>query len=562
MESTNNVSKDFIREIIDQDLKTNKYDGRVHTRFPPEPNGYLHIGHAKSICLNFGIAEEYGGLCNLRFDDTNPTKEEEEYVKSIIENVKWLGFDWKDRLLFGSDYFNKMYEYALQLVKDGKAYVDEQSAEEISWFRGTTTTPGENSPYRDRPIEENLDLFKRMKAGEFGDGEKVLRAKIDMSHPNLNMRDPIMYRILHASHHRTEDKWCIYPMYDWAHGLEDSIEGITHSICTLEFENHRPLYDWFLDELGVYHPQQIEFARLNLTYTVMSKRMLLELVEGKYVNGWDDPRLPTISGMRRRGYSPTSIRNFCKRIGVAKVNSMVDFDFLEYCVREDLNRTAQRFMGVLNPLKVVIENYPDEKIEEIEAINNPEDPNAGSRKIPFSKVLYIEQDDFMEEPPKKFYRLAPGREVRFRYAYFITCKEAIKEDDKIVELRCTYDPDTQGGYAPDGRKVKATIHWVSAESAINAEVRLYDRLFTTKDPAGEKGKDFKDFLNPKSLEVLKSCKIEPDVKKLKPLERFQFERLGYFCIDPDTTQENIVINRTVTLRDIWAKIQKRQQNKS
>jgi len=562
MESTNDISKDFIREIIDEDIKTNKYNGRVHTRFPPEPNGYLHIGHAKSICLNFGIAEEYKGLCNLRFDDTNPTKEEEEYVKSIIEDVRWLGFDWEDRLLFGSDYFDQMYEYALQLVKDGKAYVDEQSAEEISWYRGTTTTPGENSPYRDRSIEENLDLFKRMKAGEFGDGKKVLRAKIDMSHPNLNMRDPIMYRILHASHHRTKDKWCIYPMYDWAHGLEDSIEGITHSICTLEFENHRPLYDWFLDELGIYHPQQIEFARLNLTYTVMSKRMLLELVEGKFVNGWDDPRLPTISGMRRRGYSPSSIRNFCKRIGVAKVNSMVDFDFLEYFVREDLNKTALRFMGVLRPLKVVIENYPEDKIEEIEAINNPEDSSAGTRKIPFSKVLYIEQDDFMENPPKKFYRLAPGREVRFRYAYFITCKEVIKKDDKIIELRCTYDPETKGGYAPDGRKVRATIHWVSAESAIDAEVRLYDRLFTIKDPAGEKGKDFKDFLNPNSLETLNSCKIEPDVKKLNPLDRFQFERLGYFCIDPDTTNEKLIINRTVTLKDVWAKIQQKQQNKN
>jgi glutaminyl-tRNA synthetase len=561
MESTENVSKDFIREIIDEDLKTNKYDGRVHTRFPPEPNGYLHIGHAKSICLNFGIAEEYDGLCNLRFDDTNPTKEEEEYVKSIIEDVKWLGFDWEDRLLFGSDYFDQMYEYAFQLLKDGKAYVDEQSAEEISWYRGTTTTPGENSPYRDRPIEENLDLFKRMKAGEFGDGEKVLRAKIDMSHPNLNMRDPIMYRILHASHHRTKDKWCIYPMYDWAHGLEDSIEGITHSICTLEFENHRPLYDWFLDELGVYHPQQIEFARLNLTFTVMSKRMLLELVEGKYVNGWDDPRLPTISGMRRRGYSPSSIRNFCKRIGVAKVNSMVDFDFLEHCVREDLNKTALRFMGVLRPLKVVIENYPDEEVEEIEAINNPEDPSAGKRKVPFSKILYIDQDDFMENPPKKFFRLAPGREVRFRYAYFIKCNEVIKKDDKIVELKCSYDPSTKGGYAPDGRKVRATIHWVSARSAIDAEVRLYDRLFTIKDPTDQKGKDFKEFLNPKSLEILKSCKIEPAIKKLKPLDRFQFERLGYFCIDPNSSEENILINRTVTLRDIWAKIKKKQQNK-
>ena len=562
MQSTENVSKDFIREIIDEDIKTNKYEGRVHTRFPPEPNGYLHIGHAKSICLYFGIAEEYSGLCNLRFDDTNPAKEEEEYVKSIIEDVRWLGFDWEDRLLFGSDYFDQMYDYAVQLIKDGKAYVDDLSADEISWYRGTTTTPGENSPNRDRSIEENLSFFEKMKAGEFDDGVKVLRAKIDMSHPNLNMRDPIMYRILHASHHRTKDRWCIYPMYDWAHGLEDSIEGITHSICTLEFENHRPLYDWFLDALKVYHPQQIEFARLNLTFTVMSKRMLLELVEGKYVKGWDDPRLPTISGMRRRGYSPESIRNFCKRIGVAKVNSMVDFDFLEHCVREDLNKKALRFMGVLRPLKVVIENYPDGQLEEIEAINNPEDPKAGTRKIPFSKVLYIEQDDFIENPPKKFYRLAPGREVRFRYAYFITCKEVIKKDDKIIELRCTYDPETKGGYAPDGRKVKATIHWVSAENAIDAEVRLYERLFTVKDPAGQKGIDFKDFLNPDSLEILNLCKVEPEVKKLQTLDNFQFERLGYFCIDPDTTNEKLIINRTATLRDIWAKIQKQQENKN
>jgi len=561
MKSTDDITTDFIREIIDEDLKTNKYNGRVHTRFPPEPNGYLHIGHAKSICLNFGIAKDYNGLCNLRFDDTNPAKEEEEYVKSIMKDVRWLGFNWDDRLFFGSDYFDQMYEYAVQLVKDGKAFVDDLSAEEISAYRGTLTQPGVNSPHRDRAKEENLNLLERMKAGEFGDGEKVLRAKIDMSHPNLNMRDPVMYRILHASHHRTKDKWCIYPMYDWAHGLEDSIEGITHSICTLEFENHRPLYDWFLDALNVYHPQQIEFARLNLTYTIMSKRMLLELVEGKYVNGWDDPRLPTISGMRRRGYSPSSIKNFCKRIGVAKVNSMVDFDFLEHCVREDLNKTAPRFMGVLRPLKVIIENYPDNKIEEIEAINNPEDPKAGIRKIPFSKILYIEQDDFMEDPPKKFYRLAPGREVRFRYAYFITCKETIKKDDKIVELRCTYDPATKGGYAPDGRKVKATIHWVSADHAIDAEVRLYERLFTIKDPAGQKDADFKDFLNPNSLEILKSCKIEPHIQKLKPLDRFQFERLGYFCIDQDTTKEKLIINRTVTLRDVWAKIQQQQQTK-
>ena len=562
MDSKNNESKDFIREIIDEDLKTKKYKGRVHTRFPPEPNGYLHIGHAKSICLNFGIAEDYKGKCNLRFDDTNPSKEEEEYVKSIIEDVKWLGFDWEDRLFFGSDYFDQMHDYAVQLIKKGKAYVDDLSADDISNLRGTLTRHGVESFYRDRPVEENLKLFEKMKAGDFPDGEKVLRAKIDMAHPNLNMRDPVMYRILHESHHRQGDKWCIYPMYDWAHGLEDSIEDITHSICTLEFENHRPLYDWFLDELGVYHPQQIEFARLNLTYTVMSKRMLKELVDEKHVNGWDDPRLPTISGMRRRGYSPTSIRNFCSRIGVAKVNSIVDFGFLEYCVREDLNKTAPRYMGVLHPLKVVIENYPEDKVEEMEAINNPEDPKAGTRKIPFSKTLYIEQEDFMEDPPKKFYRLAPGREVRFRYAYLVTCQKAFKKDGKIVELRCTVDPETRGGNAPDNRKVKSTIHWVSADHAVDAEVRLYDRLFIIEDPAGQKDAGFKDFLNPDSLKILKSCKVESGLKKLKSLDRFQFERLGYFCIDPDTTKDKLVINKTVGLRDTWAKVQQKQQRNS
>jgi glutaminyl-tRNA synthetase len=561
MESKKNISKDFIREIIDNDIKTNKYNRRVHTRFPPEPNGYLHIGHAKSICLNFGIAEEYNGKCNLRFDDTNPAKEEAEYVKSIIEDVKWLGFDWEDRLLFGSDYFQQMYEYAVQLIKKGKAYIDDLTADEITAFRGTLTNPGMNSPNRERSIEENLELFEQMKNGKFGNGEKVLRAKIDMAHANLNMRDPVMYRILHASHHRTGDTWCIYPMYDWAHGLEDSIEEITHSICTLEFENHRPLYDWFLDELEVYHPQQIEFARLNLTYTVMSKRMLLELVKEGHVNGWDDPRLPTISGMRRRGYSPDAIRTFCSRIGVAKVNSMVDFDFLEHCIREDLNKTSHRFMGVLRPLKVIIDNYSDNKTEEFDAINNPEDSNAGTRKIKFSKKLFIEQDDFMEDPPKKFYRLAPGREVRFRYSYLVTCTDVIKKNGEVVELHCTIDPETRGGYAPDGRKVKSTIHWISAENALNAEVRLYDRLFTSKDPAGQKNADFRDFLNPNSLEVLTSCKVEPSVGDLKPFDRFQFERLGYFCIDPDTLNEHLIINRTVTLRDIWAKIKKQQQKK-
>lgn len=553
--------RDFIRDIINEDLRTNKYGGRVHTRFPPEPNGYLHIGHAKSICLNFGIAEEYKGKCNLRFDDTNPAKEEEEYVKSIIEDVRWLGFDWEDRLFFASDYFDQMYEYAVQLTKKGKAYVDDSTAEEISKTRGTWTTPGENSPYRNRSIEENLDLFERMRAGEFGDGEKVLRAKIDMTHPNMNMRDPIVYRILHASHHNTGDKWCIYPMYDWAHGLEDSIENITHSICTLEFENHRPLYDWFLDQIEVYHPQQIEFARLNITYTVMSKRLLKMLVDGGHVSGWDDPRLPTISGIRKRGYSPSAIRAFAKRIGVAKVNSNVDFEFLEHCVRDDLNKTAPRFMGVLRPLKVVIENYPEDKTEDMEAVNNPEDPKAGTRKVPFSRELYIEQEDFMEDPPKKFYRLAPGREVRFRYAYFVSCKEAIKEDGKIVELRCTVDPETKGGNAPDGRKVKSTLHWVSAAHALDCEVRLYDKLFTVPDPSGQKDANFKDFINPNSLEVLSRCKVEPAVKDLKPLDRIQFERLGYFCVDPDSISEKLVFNRTVGLRDTWAKIQKQQQKK-
>jgi glutaminyl-tRNA synthetase len=556
MKETPPVQRDFIRDIIDEDLKTNKYKGRVHTRFPPEPNGYLHIGHAKSICLNFGIAEDYNGLCNLRFDDTNPTKEEEEYVQSIIDNVKWLGFDWEDRLFFASDYFDQMYDYAIQLVTAGKAYVDDLTADEIANYRGTLTKPGKNSPSRDRSVQENLDLFQRMKAGEFADGEKVLRAKIDMAHPNLNMRDPVMYRILHASHHRTGDTWCVYPMYDWAHGLEDSVEGITHSICTLEFENHRPLYDWFLDALGVYHPQQIEFARLNLTYTVMSKRLLLQLVQGGFVSGWDDPRLPTISGMRCRGYSPSSIRSFCKRIGVAKFNSMVDFEFLEYCVREDLNKSSARYMGVLRPLKVVLENYPEHQVEELEAVNNPEDPGMGSRKVPFSKTLFIEQDDFMESPPKEFYRLAPDREVRLRYAYFIKCNKVVKKDGKVVELHCTYDPATKGGYAPDGRKVKSTIHWVSASHAVSAEVRLYDRLFTVEDPTGQKEKDFKEFLNPHSLEILNNCKIEPAVRHLKPFDRFQFERLGYFCVDPATTEKKLVMNRTVELRDSWAKIKK------
>ncbi|MEF8848513.1 MAG: glutamine--tRNA ligase/YqeY domain fusion protein [Candidatus Thermoplasmatota archaeon] len=553
MISEEKKSKDFIREIIEKDLEKNKHGGRIHTRFPPEPNGYLHIGHAKSICLNFGIAEEYEGLCNLRFDDTNPSKEEKEYVKSIKEDVKWLGFDWEDRLYFASDYFEQMYEYAVDLVKKGKAYVDDQTPEEISHNRGTFTEPGKESPYRNRSVEENLEQLEKMKKGEFKDGEKVLRAKIDMSHPNINMRDPVMYRILHSSHHRTGDKWCIYPTYDWAHGLEDSIEKITHSLCTLEFENHRPLYDWFLDQLDIYHPQQIEFARLNLSYTVMSKRMLKKLIDEGYVDGWDDPRLPTIKGLRRRGFSPASIRDFCREIGVAKVDSLIDYGFLEHCLRQDLNKKARRFLGVLRPLRVVIENYPEDKVEQMEAINNPEDKSAGTRKLPFSKNLFIERTDFMENPHKKFYRLAPGREVRLRYGYFITCKDVIKEDGKIVGIRCTYDPETKGGYAPDGRNVKSTIHWVSSDHAVDAEVRLYNRLFTVEDPTDDDFKEFTDFINPDSLEVLKGCKIEPNITKLNPYDRFQFERRGYFCIDPGTTSDNLVINRSVELRGKWKK---------
>ncbi len=551
----------FIRAIIEEDLKNNRFGGRVHTRFPPEPNGYLHIGHAKAICLNFGLAEEFGGKCNLRFDDTNPTKEEEEYVQSIIEDVRWLGFDWGDRLYFASDYFEQMYQWAEQLIKAGKAYVCDLSPEQIREYRGTLTEPGRNSPYRDRSVEENLDLFRRMRAGEFPDGARVLRAKIDMASPNLNMRDPVMYRILHARHHRTGDKWCIYPTYDWAHGLEDSIEGITHSICTLEFEDHRPLYDWFLDQLGIYHPQQIEFARLNLTYTVMSKRKLLELVQGGYVRGWDDPRMPTISGLRRRGYTPEAIRAFAERIGVAKRESTVDIALLEHCVREDLNRRAPRFMAVLRPLKLVLLNYPEGHVEELEAINNPEDPGMGTRKVPFSRVLYIEQDDFREIPPPKYYRLAPGREVRLRYAYFVKCVDVVKDDSgRVIEVHCTYDPATRGGDSPDGRKVKATLHWVSAAHALPAEVRLYDHLFRVPDPGDvPEGTDWKSYLNPHSLEVLTSCQVEPALRGAQPGFRCQLERQGYFCVDPDTTPERLVFNRTVTLRDTWAKIEKSLQ---
>jgi len=552
---------DFIREIIEKDLENNKNDGRVHTRFPPEPNGYLHIGHAKSICLNFGIAEQYSGLCNLRFDDTNPSKEETEYVDSIIEDIRWLGFDWEDRLYYASDYFEQLYEYALKLIRDGKAYVDDLSAEQIREYRGTLTEPGKDSPYRNRSIEENLDLFERMKAGEFADGSRVLRAKIDMASGNVNMRDPVMYRVLRATHHRTGDKWCIYPMYDWAHGQSDSIEGITHSICDLDFEDHRPLYDWFLDQLGVHHPQQIEFARLNLTYTVMSKRKLKELVDGGYVSDWDDPRMPTISGMRRRGYSPESIRRFCDRIGVAKRDSIVDVALLEHYVREDLNRRALRVMGVLRPLRLVIDNYPEDQVEELDAVNNPEDSSMGTRKIPFSRVLFIEQQDFREDPPKKFFRLAPGREVRLRYAYIIKCVDVVKSDTgEIIEVHCTYDPETRSGSSQSGRKVKGTLHWVSAEQALEAEVRLYDRLFSRENPMDtEEGRDFKDYVNADSLETLTGCLVEPGLAAAEPGSRLQFERQGYFCVDKDSTSTRLVFNRTVGLRDTWAKIEKMQE---
>ncbi|RJP34801.1 MAG: glutamine--tRNA ligase/YqeY domain fusion protein [Phycisphaerales bacterium] len=546
----------FIQQIIEEDNRTGKHGGRVHTRFPPEPNGYLHVGHAKSICLNFGLAEQYGGKCNLRFDDTNPEKEEEEYVRSIQEDIRWLGFDWEDRLYFASDYFQQMYDWAVELIRKGKAYVCDLTAEQTREYRGTLTAPGRPSPYRDRSVQENLDLFARMKAGEFPDGSRTLRAKIDVASPNLNMRDPVMYRILHARHHRTGDAWCIYPMYDWAHGLEDSIERITHSICTLEFENHRPLYDWFLDELGVFHPQQIEFARLELNHTVMSKRKLLQLVREGHVDGWDDPRMPTISGMRRRGYTPASIRAFCARVGVAKFNSTIDFAKLEHAVREDLNKTSPRVMAVLNPLKVVIENYPDAH-EALDAVNNPEDPDAGTRKVPFTRELYIERDDFMEDPPKKFFRLSPGSEVRLRYAYFITCTGVIKSDaGEVVELRCTYDPATRGGDSPDGRKVKATLHWVSAHYAIDAEVRLYDHLFAAEDPeAVPEGGTFLDNLNPNSLQVLQHCKVEPSLETAAPGDRFQFERHGYFCVDTRYSRPGKpVFNRTVALRDTWKKI--------
>ena len=553
-------SLDFIREIVARDLETGKNGNRVVTRFPPEPNGYLHIGHAKSICLNFGIAQEQSdgiGRCHLRFDDTNPEKEELEYIQSIKQDVRWLGFDWGQHEYYASDYFDRLYELALKLIRDGKAYVDDQSAEEIRSNRGTLTEPGRPSRFRDRSVEENLALFERMRAGEFPEGACVLRAKIDMASPNLCMRDPALYRIKKASHHRTGDKWCIYPMYDFTHCLSDSFEGITHSICTLEFENNRPLYDWVLDATEVpCHPQQIEFARLNLTYTVMSKRKLLSLVREGRVKGWDDPRMPTLSGMRRRGFTPRSIRNFCDRIGVAKRENTIDYALLEHCLREDLNQIAPRVMGVLEPLKVVIENYPDDQVEYMEAVNNPEDPSAGVRSIPFSKVLYIERDDFREDPPKKFFRLSPGREVRLRYGYFITCQEVIKDErtGAITELRCTYDPETRNGNAPDGRKVKGTLHWVSADHAVPVEVRMYDRLFERADPDGGEG-DFRDTLNPDSLKVLHPCFVEPGLMHAQPGEVFQFERQGYFCVDPDSTEGNLIFNRTAALRDSWAKIE-------
>jgi glutaminyl-tRNA synthetase len=552
----------FIRDIIAADTKHGKYGGRVHTRFPPEPNGYLHIGHAKSICLNFGMAAEFGGQCNLRFDDTNPSKEEVEYVESIMADVHWLGFDWAERLYYASDYFEPLYQYAVQLIKAGKAYVDSLSPDEMRDYRGTLTAPGRESPYRNRTIEENLDLFARMRAGEFQDGTHVLRAKIDMASGNVNLRDPVMYRILHVPHHRTGDQWCIYPMYDYAHCISDSLEGITHSLCTLEFEDHRPLYDWFLDELGVYHPQQIEFARLNLTYTVLSKRRLLTLVTQGHVKGWDDPRMPTLSGLRRRGYTPEAIRNFCERIGVAKRDSVVDLALLEHCVREDLNRRARRVMAVLRPLRVVIINYPEDQVEELEAVNNPEDASMGTRKVPFSRVLYIEREDFRQEPPPKYYRLAPGREVRLRYAYFITCVNVVQDEQtgEVVELHCTYDPATRGGDAPDGRKVRATLHWVSAAHALPAEVRLYDHLFTTPHPSDEDGASFMSFLNPQSLEILPQCYVEPSLAGASPHSHYQFERLGYFCVDAvESTRDALVFNRTVTLRDTWAKIERAQQ---
>jgi glutaminyl-tRNA synthetase len=554
------VSLDFIRREVEEDLATGRYD-RVHTRFPPEPNGYLHIGHAKAICISYGIAEDYGGLYNLRFDDTNPTKEEEEYVESIQEDIRWLGFDWEDRLFYASDYFEQLYEYAVQLIKIGKAYVCDLSADEIRQYRGTLTEPGENSPYRERSVEENLDLFARMRAGEFEDGTRVLRAKIDMASSNLNMRDPVLYRIRHEEHYRTGDEWCIYPMYDYQHPLSDAIEGITHSLCSHEYEDHRPLYEWPLEQLGFENPpRQIEFRRLSLSYTIMSKRKLLKLVQTGVVSGWDDPRMPTLSGMRRRGYPPEAIRNFSDRIGISKAESVVDVAFLEHCVRDELNQQSPRVMGVLRPLRVVIENYPENLVEEMEAVNHPLDPSMGTRKVPFSRVLYIEREDFREEPPRKFYRLAPGREVRLRYAYFVTCVDVVKDENgEVVELRCTYDPETRGGDAPDGRKVRGTLHWVSAAHAVKAEVRVYDRLFSREDP--EEEEDFLLSLNPNSLEVLTTSYVEPSLAGAVPGSRYQFERQGYFCVDLDSSADGLVFNETVSLRDSWAKIERAQKKK-
>ena len=557
IENTEGRSLNFLEEIIENDLSSGKHKS-ILTRFPPEPNGYLHIGHAKSICLNFGLAKKYGGKTNLRFDDTNPVKEDTEYVDSIMEDVKWLGFEWAN-VFYASDYFDQLYLWAVEMIKNGLAYVDDQTLEEIRKNRGTVTVPGTNSPYRDRSVEENLDLFERMKNGEFADGTKVLRAKIDMAHPNMQFRDPIMYRILHAEHHRTGNKWNIYPMYDYAHGQSDSIENITHSICTLEFDIHRPLYDWFIEKLNIFPSHQYEFARLNINYTVMSKRKLLQLVKENHVNGWDDPRMPTICGFRRRGYTPEAIRNFCERIGVAKRDNVIDYSLLEFSLREHLNKVAPRMMAVLNPLKVVITNYPDGQVENLTAINNPEDESAGTRQVPFSKVIYIERDDFMENPPKKYFRLAPGQEVRLRYAYFIKCDEVIKDaEGNIVELHCSYDPASKGGNSPDGRKVKGTIHWVSAEHAIDAEVRLFDRLFSKENPEEvEEGQTFLDNINPDSLQVLQHCKLEPELAKAKVMDKMQFERLGYFCVDKDSTAEHLVFNRACTLKDSWSKESKK-----
>ena len=553
------AKRNFITEIIDEHIDMDRFQGRVHTRFPPEPNGYLHIGHAKSICLNFGLAQQYGGLCNLRFDDTNPAKEEREYIDAIIDDVRWLGYDWGDRLFFASDYFEQLYEMALELIRIGRAYVDELSPDEIRAYRGTLTAPGIESPYRNRPVEENLALFEKMRAGGFQAGEAVLLAKIDMSSGNINLRDPVMYRIINTPHPRTGDTWRIYPMYDFAHGQSDSLEGITHSICTLEYEDHRPLYDWYLDNIEIYHPQQIEFARLNLSHTVLSKRKLIRLVQEGYVQGWDDPRMPTISGLRRRGYTPEAIRQFCAEVGVGKVKGVVALHKLEYHIRQDLNKRANRVMAVLNPLRVVIENYPQDQSEELDAINNPEDASAGKRKVPFSKALYIEREDFMEDPPRKFFRLAPGREVRLRYAYFITCREVIKDSNgEVIELRCTYDPATRGGSAPDGRRPKATLHWVSADHAIEAEARLYDTLFTVENPDADRDQDFTVFINPQSLQVVAPALVEPSLAAAQPGERYQFERLAYFVVDADSTSQRPVFNRIVTLRDQWKKQQQKQ----